>query len=147
MQRRGERAQHGLGGGLRGAQGLAEVELHDLREIVPELHEDRIVEAVLRRERLPHLRGGAEREVEVGGVAGEAGQEEDAEDHEQQRNGAGEDAVPEEGEHGSPQSAGRIAARCISSLVAESGSYVTFGASEMMPVMCASTASRTTSSF
>ena len=68
---------------------MAEVERAEIGHEGAELHDQRLVEAVPLVERLPRLERGVDRQVEVGGTAGQARQEE----HEHDQPDQGEQAV------------------------------------------------------
>ena len=74
--------------------------MDDALEVVDELGPQRLVETVLRGEGLALLLGCRLGQVEVGGVAGEPGEQEDAEQHDDQRQCAGVHPAPDEGKHG-----------------------------------------------
>ena len=80
----------------------AEIAGGEVAEEAAELHDQRIAEAVLVAELLPGLDRGVDRQIEIGGIAGQPGEEEDGDDQPRERYQALQRALRYEAAHRSP---------------------------------------------
>ncbi|WP_326893000.1 hypothetical protein U8P73_26560 (plasmid) [Rhizobium beringeri] len=81
---------------------MTEIALCKIRDITAELHDQRIVETVHLTELLAHLRGRVDRQIEVGRIARQPGEEEHDDDKHHERYATGDRAFADETLHATP---------------------------------------------
>ena len=102
LERRRHGFQHQLERRPALADRFAEIAGGEVAEEAAELHDQGIAEAVLVAELLPGLDRGVDRQIEIGGIAGQPGEEEDGDDQPRERYQALQRALRYEAAHRSP---------------------------------------------